>query len=139
MESKLNRFIDAQSLRFESVIAELRQGRKAGHWMWYIFPQLGGLGYSATSRKYAIRDEEEAVAYLADSILGNRLIECTSIVLDLDGSTAEEIFGYPDVLKFHSSLTLFDSISENESVFSKALDKYYRGGRDGRTLELLRS
>jgi len=137
MSFDLQRFIDAQSGAFESALAELRRGRKAGHWMWFIFPQIRGLGASLTSQRYAIQSREEAAAYLADPILGQRLIECTESLLSIEGTTAEEIFGYPDVLKLRSSLTLFEQVSDDEGVFSAALEKYYQGQRDPRTLALL--
>lgn len=137
MSFDLQRFIDAQSGVFESALAELRRGRKVGHWMWFIFPQMRGLGTSLISQRYAIQSRDEATAYLAHPILGQRLIECTESLLSIEGTTAEEIFGYPDVLKLRSSLTLFEQVSDDEGVFSAALEKYYQGQRDPRTLALL--
>jgi uncharacterized protein (DUF1810 family) len=136
---KLSRFVDAQEGVFETAISELKQGRKRTHWMWFIFPQLEGLGVSATSRYYAIKSREEAIAYLAHSLLGRRLVECTEIVLTLEGKTAYEIFGSPDDLKFRSSMTLFAFVSTDRSVFNYALDKYHQGKPDTKTLEILAS
>ncbi|MDX9767040.1 MAG: DUF1810 domain-containing protein [Ectothiorhodospiraceae bacterium] len=131
------RFIDAQSRCYAQVLSELRAGRKRTHWMWFIFPQLDGLGMSATARHYAIRSLDEARAYLAHPLLGARLLECTAIVNALEGLTAHDIFGSPDDLKFRSSMTLFELASEPPSVFTTALDNYFAGRPDQRTLELL--
>ena len=134
----LTRFIEAQNEAvYETVLDELRQGRKSGHWMWFIFPQMKGLGQTSTSDFYGIQNLDEAVAYLSDPILGERLIECTEVLLNLSNNTAEEIFGYPDYLKFRSSMTLFEKASGDKNVFTLALEKYYRGQRDEKTLELL--
>ena len=103
----LRRFVDAQRAVYETVYRELCQGRKQSHWMWFIFPQIQGLGHSATAQKFAISSREEAEAYLAHPILGPRLRECTRIVADLEGKSVEDIFGYPDDMKFRSSMTLF--------------------------------
>lgn len=137
MKTNLRRFGNAQSASYESVLIELQNGKKVGHWVWFIFPQIRGLGSSPTSQCYAIQNREEAAAYLADPILGQRLIECTEILLSLKGFTAEEIFGHPDNLKLRSSLTLFDFVSSEGNVFSRALQKYYQGQKDIRTLHLL--
>ena len=103
----LRRFVDAQQAVYETVCRELRQGRKQSHWMWFIFPQIKGLGHSAMAQKFAISSREEAKAYLAHPILGPRLRECSRIVADLEGKSVEDIFGYPDDMKFRSSMTLF--------------------------------
>lgn len=132
----LERFSDAQEPLYPQVLAELRQGEKRSHWMWFIFPQHTGLGRSETARYYAIRSLDEARAYLAHPVLGTRLRKCVAILLELQERTAEEIFGYPDVLKLHSSLTLFELASDDD-LFTRALDKYYGGERDAATLRLL--
>ena len=130
----------AQDGVYEQVCAELRSGRKRTHWLWFIFPQIKGLGSSEMAMRYAISSIEEAKAYLEHQVLGDRLRECARIVLGLEGRTAEEIFGYPDDLKFRSSMTLFAKaaeISEEELVFSQALDKYFGGREDAATVERL--
>jgi len=132
----LNRFIRAQDPIFVSVLAELRTGRKRTHWMWFIFPQIEGLGYSSTSRYYSIKSEAEARQYLNHPVLGARLVQCAEIILSLEGLSAEEIFGYPDVMKLQSSMTLFACAAEPESVFVRVLDKYFGGKRDQKTLAI---
>ncbi|WP_274595372.1 DUF1810 domain-containing protein [Halorubrum sp. SS7] len=115
----------------------MRSGRKRGHWMWFVFPQVEGLGSSRTSRRYAIGSREEAAAYLAHPTLGARLRECTAIVNGIDGRTAREVFGSPDDLKFRSSMTLFDAVADGSEPFGTALDHYY-DGPDEKTLRFLR-
>jgi uncharacterized protein (DUF1810 family) len=132
----LQRFIDAQAPVIETVLAELRRGRKASHWMWFIFPQVAGLGFSAMSQKYAIYSGEEANAYLAHPVLGDRLRECVEVVLEVEGRSLHEIFGSPDDMKLHSCLTLFAEAS-GEEVFLRALDKYFDGSPDQATLDVL--
>jgi len=132
----LQRFVDAQTPVYPRVIAELRQGRKQSHWMWFIFPQLAGLGHSAMARRFAIASREEAAAYLAHGILGPRLRECTSLVNAVEGRTVTEILGSPDDVKFCSSMTLFSAVSSDEE-FARAIEKYYAGKPDPRTLDLL--
>jgi uncharacterized protein (DUF1810 family) len=132
----LQRFVAAQAPVYAQVCAELRAGRKATHWMWFVFPQIGGLGTSTMSRLYAIGSPREARAYLAHPLLGARLRECTDLTLGIEGRTAHEIFGSPDDLKFHSSMTLLGAVAEGEKVFDAALRKYFAGG-DARTLEIL--
>jgi uncharacterized protein (DUF1810 family) len=134
----LQRFVEAQAPLYESVCAELRAGTKRSHWMWFIFPQLTQLGQSATARRFGIVSLAEARAYWAHAALGPRLKECTEIVLAVDSRTAHQIFGTPDDLKFRSSLTLFERAAPEELAFARALEKYYRGERDDRTLALLR-
>lgn len=134
----LERFTMAQEAVYERVRAELSAGRKRTHWMWYVFPQVTGLGRSSTSALYAIRSEEEARAYLEHPILGARLRECTNLVLAVEGKSALDILGSPDDVKFQSSMTLFASIVEPESIFSQALDRYFGGERDVRTVEFLK-
>lgn len=132
----LDRFINAQEPVYSQAVNELRNGRKRGHWMWFVFPQYAGLGRSATAQYYAIRSLNEARAYLAHPLLGTRLRECVTILLGLQGRTAEAIFGHPDVLKLHSSLTLFDAVS-GADTFARALGKYYGAERDAATRRLI--
>ena len=133
----LSRFISAQDSVYDRVLEELKSGRKRSHWMWYIFPQVDGLGYSATSKHYAIKSMEEARAYLKHPILGSRLLECADAVLAIEGRSASDILDYPDDLKLQSSMTLFASVASPDSVFVRVLDKYFQGERDVRTLQLL--
>ncbi len=133
----LGRFISAQESVYGRVLQELKSGRKRTHWMWYIFPQVDGLGYSAISKHYAIKSVEEARAYLNHPVLGARLSECANAVLASEGRSASDIFGYPDDLKLKSSMTLFASIAGPDSIFGRVLDKYFHGERDARTLLLL--
>lgn len=131
------RFLDAQADIYAQVLDELRTGRKRSHWMWFVFPQFDGLGLSATSRFYAIKSLDEARDYLRHPVLGARLIECTRIVNTVQGRSAHEIFGSPDDTKFRSSMTLFELVAEPDSEFTVALNKYFAGERDKRTLELV--
>ncbi|MGO4882844.1 MAG: DUF1810 domain-containing protein [Bryobacteraceae bacterium] len=133
----LRRFVEAQDPVYTQVCAELRSGRKTGHWMWFIFPQIAGLGSSATAREFAISSRGEAEAYLAHPVLGPRLRECTGLVTAIEGRTLDEIFGYPDDLKFRSSMTLFSKVNGDDEVFMVALRKYCGGKLDGRTVERL--
>ena len=134
----LSRFIEAQEGVFERALGEIRSGRKASHWMWFIFPQIDGLGASAMAQRYAIRDLAEAEAYIRHRVLGPRLIECAEAALAVEGKSATEIFGYPDDLKLRSCATLFAHVSPPGSVFERLLAKYFRGGPDDRTIRLLR-
>ncbi len=133
----LQRFVDAQERVYRSVLEELRLGRKTGHWIWFIFPQIRGLGASATSQRFAISSLEEARAYTEHRVLGPRLIECVTLVLAVRESSAEEIFGYPDYLKFRSCLTLFAQLDGADPVFQQALDRFYAGEADPLTLSAL--
>ena len=133
----LKRFLSAQEGVYERALAELKGGQKRTHWMWYIFPQIDGLGYSPTAKRYSIKSIEEARQYLSHPVLGKRLLECTEAVIALKGGSVSEIFGYPDDLKFKSSMTLFEKIAGPGSVFSLALDRYCHGERDAATLRLL--
>jgi uncharacterized protein (DUF1810 family) len=135
----LQRFVDAQATAYETALAEIRDGRKRSHWMWYVFPQLEGLGDSPTSRYYSIKSLTEARAYLADPILGPRLIECAEAVLGLTGRSAREILGTPDDLKLRSSATLFASVSPPGSVFHWIVNTYFQGRHDQATLALIRA
>lgn len=134
----LDRFISAQADCYEAVRAELLAGRKTTHWMWFIFPQLDGLGQSVMARRYAIRSRQEAIDYLTHPVLGARLLECTGLMLAVKSKSAFEILGTPDDLKFRSCMTLFAEVAGAESVFIKALDRFHDGKRDARTLELLK-
>jgi uncharacterized protein (DUF1810 family) len=133
----LQRFIDAQAPVYEAACAELQAGRKTGHWMWFVFPQLRGLGRSATAERYGIASLAEARAYLADPLLRPRLVRCTQQVLDLRGCSIHAVFGSPDDLKFHSCMTLFAQASGNARVFDEALRRYFGGRADAATLRLL--
>ncbi|MGB8364238.1 MAG: DUF1810 domain-containing protein [Rhizomicrobium sp.] len=133
----LQRFVDAQDPVYENVLAELRQGCKQSHWMWFVFPQIVGLGRSAMAQKFAIRSLDEARAYLGHMVLGPRLIECTRLVMDIDGKTIDQIFGAPDDRKFHSSMTLF--AQAGTGIFQDAIRKYFHGEYDPATLAALRN
>ena len=133
----LERFLAAQAPIFDEACRELRAGRKTSHWMWFVFPQIQGLGQSATARKYAIASREEAVAYLEHPILGERLRECTRLALAVEGRSAHAIFGWPDELKFRSSLTLFAQVADDPGLFQRALGRFYEGEPDAATLRLL--
>jgi uncharacterized protein (DUF1810 family) len=135
----LDRFLAAQQGVYPRALEELRAGRKRSHWMWYVFPQLAGLGLSATAVHYAIADLAEARAYLAHPLLGPRLEECARALLDVPGRTAREILGSPDDLKLRSSMTLFAQVTGADPVFRRVLERYYGGEADARTLELLAS
>ena len=130
----LMRFIEAQAPVMEHVKAELTAGEKRSHWMWFVFPQIAGLGSSAMAARYAITSRDEARAYMAHPVLGPRLLACTRLVNALAGRPIDRIFGYPDNLKFHSSMTLFAAVSD-DPVFREALDKYFAGKPDSATLE----
>jgi uncharacterized protein (DUF1810 family) len=138
-ESDLERFVEAQDAVYASVRRELRAGRKTTHWMWFVFPQLRGLGHSATARYYGIASAAEAAAYLGHPVLGPRLRECVELVLAVEGSSAHRIFGSPDDLKFNSSLTLFAAVAPHEALFRRALEKYYDGEPDQLTTARLRT
>jgi len=133
----LKRFLDAQANDFERALAEIKRGRKQSHWMWYIFPQIAGLGFSSTSKFYAIKDRGEAESYLAHPLLGKRLVEISNALLEVEGKTANQIFGSPDDAKLKSSMTLFGALENTNPVFHSVLDKYFDGVKDGRTLELI--
>ena len=133
----LKRFVDAQDGVYRRVVAELPAGRKQSHWMWFIFPQIAGLGFSAMAQRYAMSSTEEAAAYLAHGILGPRLVECTGLVLGVKDKTICAILGSPDDLKFRSSMTLFSAVSD-DPIFDAAIAKYYAGAKDQATLDILR-
>jgi uncharacterized protein (DUF1810 family) len=134
---QLQRFVEAQDPVYERVTRELRAGRKSTHWMWYVFPQLRGLGWSRTAHVYGIDSIAEARAYLSHPVLGPRLAHCVHLVLDVEGRTAEQIFGFPDCVKFRSCLTLFAAAAQDAHVFTDALARYYGGEQDPPTLERL--
>ena len=133
----LSRFVSAQAHDYETARDELRSGRKRTHWMWYIFPQIDGLGFSSMSKLYAIKSRAEAQAYLEHPVLGPRLLECANILLKLEGRSASEIFSSPDDIKLRSSMTLFAAVQTQQPAFSRVLDKCFQGQRDTRTIELL--
>jgi uncharacterized protein (DUF1810 family) len=135
----LSRFVDAQDSVYAQVLAELRQGHKTSHWMWFVFPQIQGLGHSYMAQQFAISSLEEAKAYLQHPILGPRLKECTKLVNHASGRTIHQIFGYPDDLKFHSCMTLFAQATKSDDVFQEALQKYFSGKPDTLTLERMRA
>ena len=133
----LQRFVDAQAPVYRRVVAELRHGQKQSHWMWFIFPQIEGLGSSPMAQRFAIASRAEAVAYLDHPLLGPRLHECTRLVIAVEGRAIDAILGYPDDLKFRSSMTLFASVAEDPTDFVAALDKFYGGEMDRATLARL--
>ena len=135
--NSLNRFLQAQTKVYEVALSEIQNGRKRTHWMWFIFPQLRGLGQSEMSYIYGIKDEAEAKAYLSNSVLGERLIEISSALLQHDNKTAREILGCIDADKLRSSMTLFAKISGEKSIFHQVLEVFYNGKMDARTLEIL--
>jgi uncharacterized protein (DUF1810 family) len=137
MAYDLDRFVSAQDPVYAQVVRELRTGRKTSHWMWYIFPQLSGLGRSDTARLYAIASLDEARAYVEHPILGPRLRECTTLVIGVEGQSLEAIFGAVDALKFCSSMTLFSQVTPTSKLFQAALDKYCGAVPDQATLDLL--
>jgi uncharacterized protein (DUF1810 family) len=133
---ELQRFVDAQNPVYDRVLSELRGGRKKSHWMWFVFPQIKGLGRSELSIKFAISGRQEAQAYLDHAILGQRLRECTALALKADARSIEQIFGAPDDMKFQSCMTLFDAVAPG-AVFGQALDAFFAGRRDQPTLDAL--
>lgn len=133
----LSRFVEAQTGVYEQALSEIRSGRKQSHWIWYIFPQLEGLGFSSTSRRYAIKSLAEARAYLNHPILGPRLLACSEAAASVEGRSAHAVFGSPDDMKLRSCATLFAQVAPAGSVFDRVLDKYFNGQRDDKTLQLL--
>jgi len=139
MEQDLNRFIKAQENSYEQALSEIKSGRKSSHWMWYIFPQFKGLGFSETSKYYSIKDLDEAKRYLNHPILGERLKIITNELLALNENNANKVFGSPDDLKLKSSMTLFATINiSEENIFNAVLDKYFNGQTDNKTLTLIK-
>ncbi|MEH2511746.1 uncharacterized protein (DUF1810 family) [Nitrobacteraceae bacterium AZCC 1564] len=135
----LERFVNAQAPVYERVLSELHAGLKQSHWMWFIFPQIAGLGHSAMSQRYAIVSLQEAIEYLHHPLLGPRLRECTKLVTAVSGRSIESILGWPDNMKFHSSMTLFAQASDDDREFVEAIQKYFSGRFDQATLERLNS
>ena len=133
----LARFVDAQAGTYARALAEIRRGRKTSHWMWFVFPQIAGLGFSEMSQRYAIRSIAEAQAYLAHPVLGARYRECVAALQDLTGTTAKAVFGGVDATKLRSSLTLFAAAAPDERLFAAALERWFGGEPDPRTLERL--
>ena len=136
-ENTLDRFVEAQASTYATALAEVRSGRKRSHWMWFIFPQIQGLGFSSTSRYYALRDVQEATAYLAHPVLGARLLAISEELLALPGHDASRIFGSPDDLKLRSCMTLFAAVPGAPAVFGEALTKFFQGAPDAQTLRQL--
>jgi len=134
----LQRFIDAQEPLYEVVLSELSAGMKRSHWIWFIFPQIHGLGKSPAAQKYAITSRSEAAAYLEHETLGYRLRECTNLVLAVKHLKIEQILGHPDYLKFRSCMTLFDEVAEDNDIFLTSLRKFFNGKPDLATLEILK-
>lgn len=133
----LHRFLAAQEPAYNTVLAELRAGKKSSHWIWFIFPQITGLGHSAMAQQFAIGSLDEAKAYLQHPVLGQRLRECTQLVLNVNGRRVEEIFDYPDNLKFRSCMTLFLTAATDNTLFKNALHKCFDGKPDQQTLDIL--
>ncbi len=135
--SPLQRFLDAQTQAYPVALAEVREGRKRSHWMWYIFPQLRGLGFSSTAQYYGLRDAQEALAYARHPLLGPRLVEISRALLALGSTDASAIMGYPDDVKLKSCMTLFAALPDADPVFQQVLDQFFRGQPDQKTLQLL--
>ncbi|GAB3022015.1 DUF1810 domain-containing protein [Spirosoma pulveris] len=138
-ESSLKRFLDAQENDYARALTEIKNGRKQSHWMWYVFPQIAGLGFSETAKFYSIQDREEAQSYLDHPVLGSRLREISQALLAIEGKTAHQILGSPDDVKLSSSMTLFGALTPTDPVFQAVLNKYYAGVPDARTLAILKS
>ena len=138
MNYNLERFINAQKEDYDIALSEIKRGYKQSHWMWYIFPQLKGLGMSATAEYYGLDGLEEAKAYYDNDYLKNNLLEITNALVQLDSSDIESILGYPDNLKLKSCMTLFELVAPNDKVFSDVLDKFYSGNRDQKTIDLVK-
>lgn len=133
----LQRFIDAQEKIYKTVTNELKNGKKSSHWMWFIFPQINGLGKTSISIFYSIRSIQEAKEYINHDLLGKRLKECVTILLTIEETSSETIFGFPDCMKLKSSLTLFSEISDGDSIFHQGLNKFFQGNKDDKTLQIL--
>ncbi len=135
--SDLSRFLEAQETKYAAALAEIRGGFKRSHWMWYIFPQIEGLGYSPMAHHYAIKDREEAEEYLQNDVLRERLVEISEALLQLESNDADDVMGYPDDMKLRSSMTLFQAVAPEMEVFGKVLDKFFDGKPDEKTLKIL--
>jgi uncharacterized protein (DUF1810 family) len=136
-KNNLSRFIEAQEGSYNRALSEIKNGRKQSHWMWYIFPQIKGLGFSETSMFYAIKDIDEAAAFLEQPVLGSRLVEISNELLTLQGNDPNKILGSPDDVKLQSSMTLFASLDNTDPVFQQVLDKFYDGAKDQKTLRII--
>ena len=136
-DSDLDKFLNAQNRDYTNALAEIRRGRKQGHWIWYVFPQIAGLGMSSTSVFYAIQSLEQADRYLRHPVLGKRLIEISNAVLSIEGKNANQIMGSPDDLKLRSSMSLFNLVNDTDPVFQAVLDKYFKGVPDEKTLAIV--
>jgi uncharacterized protein (DUF1810 family) len=136
-ENNLQRFIDAQARNYNDALAEIKNGRKTTHWMWYVFPQIQGLGISETAKFYAIKDEQEAAAFVQHPVLGSRLLAISKALLELASNDPYRILGSPDDMKLQSSMTLFGALPNADPVFQAVLDKFYGGKKDTKTLQLL--
>jgi uncharacterized protein (DUF1810 family) len=133
----LTRFLSAQQNIYSHVLKELQAGEKVSHWMWFIFPQIEGLGHSSTAKYYSIKSINEAKVYIDHLILGKRLFECSNLILKIQGKSVEDIFGYPDNLKLKSCMTLFNFVTPEQKVFSNVLKKYFAGEKDEQTHSIL--
>jgi uncharacterized protein (DUF1810 family) len=136
-ETNLARFIDAQKSDYATALSEIKNGKKRSHWMWYIFPQIAGLGFSETSKFYSLKSLREAQEYLKHPVLGPRLIEISNALLDLKSNDAHSVFGFPDDQKLRSSMTLFSGLPDTNPVFQAVLDKFFNGVKDAKTLQIL--
>lgn len=137
IDNTLSRFLSAQQNIYSQVVKELQGGKKTSHWMWFIFPQIEGLGNSSTAKYYSIKNIEEAKEYINHPVLRERLLECTNILLSINNKFAEEIFGYPDNMKLRSCITLFKYVAPQQKVFTDVLEKYFAGDQDEKTLSIL--
>jgi uncharacterized protein (DUF1810 family) len=137
IDSNLNRFLEAQKSEYSTAFSEIKNGKKRSHWMWYIFPQIHGLGFSETSKFYAIKNIQEAEDFLNDPVLGKRLIDICEELLKQNTNNAHQIFGSPDDVKLRSSMSLFSSLKNSDPVFQNVLNKFFHGEKDNRTLEIL--
>jgi uncharacterized protein (DUF1810 family) len=136
-ENTLQRFLDAQAVNYQDALAEIKSGRKQTHWMWYVFPQIQGLGFSETAKFYALKDAREAAEFLAEPVLGRRLLEISQALLGLASNDAHSILGSPDDVKLQSSMTLFATLPGADAIFQRVLDKFYGGIQDEKTLRIL--
>ncbi len=136
-QSNLQRFLDAQKSSYQTALSEIKNGKKRSHWMWYIFPQIQGLGFSETAKFYAIKDVSEAEAYLQHPVLGARLIEISTVAAQLSSRNATQVFGSPDDMKLKSSMTLFVALDQTDPVFQQVLDKFFGGKKDTQTLNII--
>jgi uncharacterized protein (DUF1810 family) len=138
-DTDIKRFIHGQENMYPQAVKELQNGKKISHWMWFIFPQIDGLGFSSISKYYSIKTIAEAKEYIMHPLLGKRLLECSDIILNIEGKSAENIFGYPDNLKLHSSITLFSFIHPESTIFPNVFKKYFKNKKDQKTLDILKA